>query len=104
MRIQPPPDGEILAHLYWDKSSFKQFNQPQAGQEITLEGLFPPGDYRLALNAKTPSDAEYRLSLERLERFGCPTDCEPNDNLDLASGHIFVLCAYRASLDRALDL
>ncbi len=85
LTIAPPPDGEIMAHLYWDKSSFKQFNRPQPGQKVILEGLFPPGDYRLALSAKTTSEAEYRLSLERLERFGCPTDCEPNDNLDFAN-------------------
>ena len=85
LTLAPPPDGEIMAHLYWDKSSFRQFNNPQTGQEVVLEGLFPPGDYRLALSAKTTSEAEYKLSLERLERFGCPTDCEPNDNLDFAN-------------------
>ena len=85
LTLSPPPDGEILANLYWDKSRFKQFNAPQTGQEVVLEGLFPPGDYYLALNAKKTSEAEYKLSLERLDRFGCPTDCEPNDNLDFAS-------------------
>ena len=85
LTIEPPPDGEIMADLYWDKSGFKQFNAPQTGQKVELEGLFPPGDYYLALNAKKTSEAEYKLSLERLDRFGCPTDCEPNDNLDFAS-------------------
>ncbi|MGB5295447.1 MAG: hypothetical protein WBP34_10890, partial [Thermoanaerobaculia bacterium] len=85
LTLSPPPDGEIFANLYWDKSGFKQFNAPQTGQEVVLEGLFPPGDYYLALNAKKTSEAEYKLSLERLDRFGCPTDCEPNDNLDFAS-------------------
>jgi hypothetical protein len=85
LTIEPPADGEIFAHLYWDAKTFKRFNQPQAGQKVTLEGLFPPGDYRLALNAKTTSESEYKLSLERLERFACPTDCEPNDNIDFAN-------------------
>jgi hypothetical protein len=85
LSIEPPPDGEIMANLYWDTKLFKQFNLPQPGQRIELEGLFPPGDYRLSLNARTTSEAEYKLSLERLERFGCPSDCEPNDNIDFAN-------------------
>jgi hypothetical protein len=85
LTIELPPDGEILANLYWDSKIFKQFNLPQAGQKVVLEGLFPPGDYRLSLKAKKTSEAEYKLSLERLERFACPNDCEPNDNIDFAN-------------------
>ena len=85
LTIEAPVDGEILAQLYWDNNSFKQFNLPQPGQKVVLEGLFPPGDYRLLLQPKTPSDAQYRLGLERLARYGCATDCEPNDNLDFAN-------------------
>ena len=85
LTISSPPDGEIMAGLYWDTKIFKQFNTPQTGQELVLEGLFPPGDYRLNLWAKKTSEAEYKLSLERLERFGCATDCEPNDNIDFAN-------------------
>ena len=85
LTIEPPPDGEFHAYLYWDTQTFKLFNNPQAGEKIVLEGLFPPGDYRLKLIAKVTSEAEYKLSLERLERFGCPGDCEPNDNMDFAN-------------------
>ena len=49
LTIEPPPDGEIIADLYWDTRTFKQFNNPQTGQKVELEGLFPPGDYRLNL-------------------------------------------------------
>ena len=83
--IESPADGEIVADLYWDTRVFKQFNNPQTGQKVELEGLFPPGDYRLNLWARKTSEAEYKLSLERLDRFGCPADCEPNDNLDFAN-------------------
>jgi hypothetical protein len=85
LTIAPPPDGEIKASLYWDGEGFKEFNKPVAGEKVVLDGLFPPGNYRLTLAAAKPSDAEYRLGLERLDRFGCPTDCEPNDNVDFAS-------------------
>ena len=85
LTVEPPVDGEIQASLYWDGNGFKEFNKPVAGQKFQLEGLFPPGNYRLHLEARKPSEAEYKLSLERLERFGCPTDCEPNDNVDFAS-------------------
>jgi len=85
LTIESPPDGGVKADLYWDTKIFKQFNNPQVGQKVELEGLFPPGDYRLNLYAEQTSEAEYKISLERLERFGCPTDCEPNDNIDFAS-------------------
>ncbi|MGA9574668.1 MAG: hypothetical protein WBS20_12060, partial [Lysobacterales bacterium] len=85
LTIEPPADGEINADLSWDGNSFKVFNAPVTGQKVILEGLFPPGNYHIALRAKKVSEAEYKLSLERLERFGCPTDCEPNDNIDFAS-------------------
>ena len=53
--------------------------------KVELEGLFPPGNYRISLNASKVSEAEYKLSLQRLDRFACPTDCESNDNIDFAS-------------------
>jgi Mg-chelatase subunit ChlD len=85
LTIQPPVDGEIQANLYWDNRLIKQFNRPEPGKQFELEGVFPPGDYRLMLQAKTISEAEYKLSLERLDRFDCPTDCEPNDKFSFAS-------------------
>ena len=85
LTLEPPPDGTIRANLYWDGTQFKEYNNPQTAEKIVLEGLLPPGDYRLELAAKKTSEAEYKLKLERLERFGCPTDCEPNDNIAFAN-------------------
>ena len=85
LTIEPPADGAIKADLYWDGNTFKEFNAPAEGQKVELDGLFPPGDYRINLHANKVSEAEYKLSLERLDRFDCPTDCEPNDNIDFAS-------------------
>lgn len=83
--IEPPVDGEIVAQLQWGEVLLKDFNNPQTGQKVVLEGVFPPGDYTLLLRPQTPSVAEYKLSLNRLNRFSCATDCEPNDNLDFAN-------------------
>lgn len=80
VEVKPPADGAIDAQLYWDTSPFRQSVLPKAGQPLILEGLFPPGDYRLALSARKSSEAEYTLSLERRDRFACSADCEPNDD------------------------
>jgi hypothetical protein len=85
LTLEPPGDGAVRADLYWDGVQFKEYNAPRAGETVVLEGLFPPGDYRLELSAKQTSEAEYTVALERLERFGCPTDCEPNDNPSFAN-------------------
>jgi len=79
LSIKPPVDGAIRAQVYWDGTKTREASAP-AGRALVLEGLFPPGDYRLEMITVQPSEAEYRLSLERLERFACPIDCEPNDN------------------------
>lgn len=79
----PPADGQIRAHLYFNGGQLREHN---AGGTIVAEGLFPPGDYHITLQAlRTPSDAEYKLQLERLDRFQCPADCEPNDNAVFAN-------------------
>ena len=79
LTIQPPADGAIRAQLYWDGTKTREASAP-AGRPLVLEGLFPPGDYRLEMITSQASEAEYRLGLERLERFACAVDCEPNDN------------------------
>jgi len=85
LTIQPPADGSVTAGLYWYSQDIKLKNTLPIGEEIVLEGLFPPGDYYLRLEGGELSEAEYVLKLERLARFGCAVDCEPNDNLTFAS-------------------
>jgi len=80
LSITPPPDGQIRALLYWDGSSVRESRSNRLGEKVVLEGLFPPGDYRLEMNAEKASDAEYRLEFSRLDRFSCVGDCEPNDD------------------------
>lgn len=83
LTIQPPPDGVVDAFLYWYGFTLGDAQPGGPGEALTLEGLFPPGDYHVWLHAAKPSDAEYQLSLERLPRFSCPADCEPNGMKDI---------------------
>ncbi len=83
--IAPPADGSINATLGWDGATFKEHNQNKPGEQILLEGLFPPGDYQLSLQALQASDAEYHISLKRLPRYSCSADCEPNDTPGFAN-------------------
>lgn len=77
LTIAPPADGAVRPYLYWYGKPLAEGQPGANGEPIELEGLFPPGDYQLRLTAGQTSDAEYRVSLERLPRFSCPTDCEP---------------------------
>jgi hypothetical protein len=79
LTVQPPADGIIEPQIYWYGRQLAIGTPGKAGEPITLTGLFPPGDYHVVLSAKKVSDAEYRLSLERLPRFSCAPDCEPSD-------------------------
>jgi len=80
----PPADGQLAAKLYLNNELMLGAARDTEGP-IELEGLFLPGDYQLELESRQPSDAEYTLSLERLDRFRCSADCEPNNNPVLAS-------------------
>ena len=77
------PDALIEPLLFWQDVALADGQPRDAGQPLTIQGLFPPGDYHISLESRKPSDAEYRLSLERLPRFGCPADCEPTGVNDL---------------------
>jgi hypothetical protein len=85
LRITPPADGSVAADLYWDTVLMKRGASSKPGESLVLEGVFPPGNYRLALSPVQVSEAEYSVSLEPLPRFSCGADCEPNDTLGLAN-------------------
>lgn len=85
LTVRPPADGAIRALLYWDGDTVGESRGNAAGESLVLQGVYPPGDYRLELITEQPSETEYELSLERLPRFGCPIDCEPNDNRAFAT-------------------
>ena len=85
LSVAPPPGGEIAARLFWDDFEIGRSTGRGQSTSTEREGLFPPGDYQVALTATTPSDGEYILRLEALPRFGCAGDCEPNDHIGLAS-------------------
>jgi hypothetical protein len=78
LTVEPPPDGIVAPHLYWYDSSFAQGIPQEPGEIMNFAGVLPPGDYHLQLTTGQPSDAEYKLSLERLPRWSCVSDCEPS--------------------------
>lgn len=78
LTITPSPDGRIKSKLYWYDQLLKQDSESKAGEPVSIQGVFPPGDYHVLLEGTQPSDAEYSVQLERLPRFSCPSDCEPN--------------------------
>jgi Mg-chelatase subunit ChlD len=80
LEVTPPSDGAIQAVLHWDTTPIRRSAPRGPGRPLVLEGVFPPGDYRIVLSPLATSEAEYRLSLQRRDRFTCPADCEPNDD------------------------
>ncbi|MDZ7842635.1 MAG: VWA domain-containing protein [Gammaproteobacteria bacterium] len=87
LTVTPPPDGAVHAEVSWEDlgGSRSLDNASEPGEPLTLEGLFPPGNYKVELSPAEVSEAEYRLGIERLPRYGCPADCEPNDHRGIAS-------------------
>ncbi|MGA8205788.1 MAG: hypothetical protein WB812_14810 [Woeseiaceae bacterium] len=78
LTVNPPPDGIVDADLYWYDQLLGDGQPGEPGEPLAIEGLFPPGDYYMKLSPRQVSGAEYTLALERLPRFTCPADCEPN--------------------------
>ena len=87
LEIRPPADGRIRAVLYWEGQHLSEArpSSDASGEAFQLQGVFPPGDYRLELITAAASDAEYFVELTRLERFSCLTDCEPNNSRAFAN-------------------
>jgi hypothetical protein len=79
----PPADGLLQARLSYNGNIVNRALRTDG--PLVLQGVFPPGDYYLQLEPRQISDAEYTLSLERLDRFACADDCEPNDALTSAT-------------------
>jgi hypothetical protein len=69
LEIRPPPDGRIRALLDWEGERIGEARAGSGatGETFQLQGVFPPGDYRLQLIADVASDAEYFVELTRLE-------------------------------------
>lgn len=84
LTVEPPADGDVFAHFYWDYPDYFARGAGGVGTPLVYEGLMPPGEYVVSLSPQQISDAEYHVSLERLDRFACPVDCEPNSNPALA--------------------
>lgn len=86
LTVAPAADGAVDAELLWYGAPFAAGRSGNPGKPMALSGLLPPGDYQLVLRAKKASEAEYRLSLERLPRFSCPDACTPGRYSGFAFG------------------
>ena len=75
LSIEPPADGRVVLRMSGKNIPYIR-KVEDIGKPAVIEGLFPAGDYSIQLEAPTPSDAEYRLKLERLPRFSCSKGCE----------------------------
>ncbi|MBT8445295.1 MAG: VWA domain-containing protein [Gammaproteobacteria bacterium] len=78
LTFTPPVDGTVAPNVYWYDGMIGQGMPSTPGEPMIMQGLFPPGDYHVVLDPRKVSEAEYTLQLERLPRWSCPADCEPN--------------------------
>lgn len=77
LTFTPPADGVVAPDIYWYGNDIGEGQPGAPGEPLVMQGLFPPGDYHVRLNPRQASDTEYTISLERMPRFSCPSDCEP---------------------------
>ena len=81
----PPADGRLRAELYYNAAYGGSPVQTVQGVDgpVVIHDRFAPGDYYLKLRAEQTSDAEYTLSMERLDAFACVADCVESAELPL---------------------
>src|SRR5690606_36680053 len=77
LTLQPPADGAVKPALNWYGKQQADGRANGPGEPVTVEDVFPPGDYQRRLRPAKVSVVAYRLNLERLPRFSCPADCAP---------------------------
>lgn len=79
--LQAPLEADVKmrARLEWEGASLNEITL-SSRQEGVFEGVYPPGSYVLTLETNQATEGQYRLGLQRLPRYGCAIDCEPNHN------------------------
>ncbi len=88
LRVMPPADGTIRTRLTAGDDAttiveLRRNREPGVASEWT--GYLPPGEYGVFLSPNDPSDAEYRVVLERRDWLEPVSDREPNDWRALAA-------------------
>lgn len=81
LTLKAPLDADVKmrAVLAWENSVLKELDLG-GKEEVSLQGVYPPGSYVLTLFTNQPTEDQYQLSLQRLPRYSCDVDCEPNHN------------------------
>ncbi len=94
LNLKAPQDADVKmrVNLDWEGKKLKEL-ELSSRQEDKLEGVYPPGSYVLTLSTNQATDDHYIVDLQRLARYTCSIDCEPNDNPAFSSplpadGHI----------------
>ena len=62
LKLEPPADAELRLDLYWEGQSV--FRSSHSDEPVEHVALLQPGEYRVQVDGRTPSLAEYRLALE----------------------------------------
>jgi len=83
----PPADSTMSGVLAVgdDQGQISIIHGSTPGKPMVWEAFLPAGDYSLSLTARSLSDAEYTVGLQRLEWFDGSVDREPNNELETAS-------------------
>lgn len=81
--VQPPVDGSIRGILGAgdEANTISDIrNQNRPGEALQWDVFLPPADYSLNLTPGKVSDAEYTVTMERLDYLDRVADREPNDH------------------------
>jgi VWA domain-containing protein len=73
VRVELPQDGAAALELHGGGVRVSRRSE-RPGEALSLEDRLPAGDYHVVLAAVSPSEAPYRLSLERVGLFSQPKD------------------------------
>lgn len=85
--VQPPVDGSIRGILATgdEAGEIADIRNREVGEKLVWDMYLPPADYSLKLTPREPSDAEYRVHLERMDYLVRISDREPNDTREVAA-------------------
>ena len=81
LALDVPPDGAMGLELWERETLIARLADPTVGADVVYDARLEPGDYLVWLRPLTPSEQDYRLSVERGDPFTTDADLEPNDTV-----------------------
>lgn len=79
LALDTPPDGLFNFSLGSDATGIVDLDSSSPRDSLAWDGRLPAGDYAIRINAYTPSEEPYTVSLTPLDPYQVPDDLEPND-------------------------